>query len=75
MRALRVLVALGLVGAVACSSTEDGNPDDQSFDISQAALTHASLAAVMPDHLAIMFSMSWFGIPKSDGGSDPTWGN
>jgi len=37
-----------------------------------------NLDSYMPDHLAIMFSMSWFGIPSSDpqgAGPDPSYGN
>eukprot|EP00026_Physarum_polycephalum_P002435 Phypoly_transcript_02441.p1 GENE.Phypoly_transcript_02441~~Phypoly_transcript_02441.p1 ORF type:complete len:736 (+),score=106.56 Phypoly_transcript_02441:574-2781(+) len=37
-----------------------------------------NLADNLPQHLALMFSMSWFGIPSSDpqgGGLDAAWGN
>lgn len=42
-------------------------------------ITHVfDLAMRMPAHLAIMFSMSWFGIPQGDpqgAGPDPSYGN
>ncbi|HEY6908721.1 MAG TPA: carboxypeptidase regulatory-like domain-containing protein [Myxococcales bacterium] len=38
-----------------------------TFDLAQQMAT-------VP-HLAIMFSMSWFGIPSSAGGPDTVWGN
>ncbi len=53
---------------------------DETAEIaSDATVAHAALAPVMPPHLALMFSMSWFGIPKTGdprgAGSDPGWGN
>lgn len=46
---------------------------------SATTITHSyNMASHLPSHLAIMFSMSWFGIPSSDpqgAGEDPSWGN
>ena len=73
----RYLAAV-LAGAFAFGCVSDDAPDPAITD-DAASVTHASLAAVMPSHLVIMLSMSWFGIPKSGDplgpGPDPTWGN
>jgi len=59
----RCLAAV-LAGVFAVGCVADDIPDPSTSD-DAAAVTHASLAAVMPSPLAIMLSMSWFGIPKS----------
>ncbi len=70
-----VLTAAALLAA--CSSS--GDSSESSVSSAAASTGHASIAAVMPAHLGIMLSMSWFGIPKSgdpDGaGTDPGYGN
>ncbi len=51
----------------------DAGPSD-TFD----GTHHFDLADHMPGSLAMMYSMSWFGIPSTDpdgAGSDPSWGN
>lgn len=63
----RSIVALGPALAVALAATP-----------SSAAPHVFDAASHLPPHLAIMFSMSWFGIDKNDpqgAGPDPTWGN
>jgi hypothetical protein len=59
----------------ACRAT-CGSADGGSY----CPVTHVfDLAEHMPDHLAVMYSMSWFGIPASGdpngAGSDRGWGN
>ena len=70
------LMALVLSSSCAASTEDDEN---EQTGASTDALTHAELASVMPSHLAIMFAMSWFGIPKSGDplgpGPDASWGN
>jgi hypothetical protein len=73
-RCLAALVAS--VFAVGCVADD---PPDLETTGDGDAIAHASLEAVMPSHLVIMLSMSWFGIPKSGDplgpGPDPSWGN
>ncbi|HEY2031041.1 MAG TPA: carboxypeptidase regulatory-like domain-containing protein [Myxococcales bacterium] len=67
----------------ACGSGRAPAAETKAAPIEQPStavtVTHSfDLAANMPSHLAIMFSMSWFGIPSTDpqgGGLDPSWGN
>src|SRR3569832_1884841 len=66
---VRYLAAV-LAGAFASGCVSDDAPDPVITD-DAASVTHASLAAVMPSHLVIMLSMSWFGIPKSGGPRGP----
>jgi len=58
---------------------EINNSNFKSANNNLNAITHTwDLAEYMPEHLAIMFSMSWFGIPSSDpqgAGPDPSYGN
>jgi hypothetical protein len=79
MKHPRVLAALVTSCLLACSSS---SPDDavEPLASSSEALVHTTdLAQTIPDHLAIMFTMSWFGIPKSGdplgAGPDGGWGN
>jgi hypothetical protein len=62
--------------AIASGACLDEPDAERSSDLTT---THTwDLASHMPAHLAIMYSMSWFGIPASDpqgGGPDPGWGN
>jgi hypothetical protein len=74
----RLLVGLlGLCGCGVGTEKEAGGP---SGSVEQALnVTHTfDFDAQMPPHLAVMFSMSWFGIPASDpqgAGPDPSYGN
>jgi hypothetical protein len=76
---VRSLTVCALV-ASACGSSGPSSPD-VALAQSRAPLNipHAfELASKMPPHLAVMFSMSWFGIPASDPqgeGPDPSYGN
>jgi hypothetical protein len=64
------------VALVAPACTDSQSELDDRADVT---ITHAfDFASAMPSHLAVMFSMSWFGIPSSDpqgGGPDPSYGN
>ncbi len=71
------LVTIALFFSLAACSSAVG---DAAVDSTESALAHSSdLASVMPPHLAVMFSMSWFGIPASGdplgAGPDTSWGN
>jgi hypothetical protein len=73
-RAVLIAFAASVLG---CSAAPDPAPFAAA---SCSALDHSTdLASVMPPHLAIMFSMSWFGIPKTGdplaAGPDGSWGN
>jgi hypothetical protein len=73
-----------LVGAAACSSApHEGTASTSSGSSAEGTASSqpgaSDLASVMPPHLAIMLSMSWFGIPHSGDplgpGPDTSWGN
>ena len=79
-RASRWLPALVLVFALSCGTGEAprGGPSRAAPRSGAVTVAHtfdlAQQMATVP-HLAIMFSMSWFGIPSSGGGPDTVWGN
>jgi len=58
---------------VACQPPPD---DSGATESAQTAANHTfDLASHMPAHLAIMDTMSWFGVPTSANGPDSSWGN
>ena len=65
--------------ALALFSCSNGGGEPPTAQSSAALVTHTfDLASNMPPHLAIMFSMSWFGIPKGDpqgAGPDSSYAN
>jgi len=71
MRLTSVVVVVTVLFIIACGVSCDSDATN--------TITHTfNLASHMPAHLAVMFSMSWFGIPASDpqgGGLDAGWGN
>lgn len=72
---LRGLVLVSALGAfVGCHAGSDVREATRALGV-----THAyDLADHMPAHLAVMFSMSWFGIPATDPqgpGPDPSYAN
>lgn len=74
----RRLAALLFLFLAACGSTspEPGSSEPLGSNASAVTVTHTwDLASRMPNRLAIMFAMSWFGIPTTSGGQDATWGN
>jgi hypothetical protein len=62
----RGLVSLGLVAALVACSEE--NLEIERLRSAELAITHdfTQFAPNMPAHLAIVFSMSWFGLPSTD---------
>jgi len=76
-----LLFPLFLFGFVALSFAEEVvSPTNIINSTAQdGAVSHSfDLESHMPPHLAIMFSMSWFGIPSDDpqgAGPDPSYGN
>jgi hypothetical protein len=77
MRTFRYTVScVALASSLSIAACID---ETESSSTDAVAVAHKwDLASQMPDHLAIMYSMSWFGIPASDhqgAGPDPGWGN
>src|SRR5579862_9918535 len=74
----RCLVGVSALLA-ACGVGTQGGPTPESESRQALNVTHTfDFATQMPPHLAVMFSMSWFGIPASDpqgAGPDPSYGN
>lgn len=74
------LVALTFCGALAFDACASREAKDERVGHASSAvqIDHAfDLDANMPAHLAVMFSMSWFGMPASDPqgkGPDPSYG-
>ncbi|MGH7328426.1 MAG: hypothetical protein ACREJX_08755, partial [Polyangiaceae bacterium] len=66
-----------MLGLEACASRE-AKDERVGRAASAVQIDHAfDLDAQMPAHLAVMFSMSWFGVPASDpqgNGPDPSYG-
>src|SRR5262245_41868743 len=63
-----------LAAFVGCSAGSPAGETTQRLSVPHSF----DLAAHMPSHLAVMFSMSWIGIPKSDpqgAGPDGSYGN
>ena len=77
LKPLLILLAL----STGCGpATVTGQGSSTADTVSQAStISHTfDLSQQMPEHLAVMYSMSWFGIPDSDpqgAGPDPGYGN